>query len=165
VLVEKPEAKSANEKPAKAGEEMLAAQRRSYAVSQVISLADEARRYSDKALRAHVLARAASTLWDADRETARALFHRAWDAAETADAEEQATTAKEKPQFAVLKRALGHDQRSEVIRLAANRDRALSEEFLKKLTEANERDSTDAKSDAKKRSPYHALLGTEAVVK
>jgi tetratricopeptide (TPR) repeat protein len=164
VVVEKPEAKSADEKPAKANEEMLAAQRRSYAVAEVISLADEARRYSDKALRAHVLARAASTLWDADRDTARALFYRAWEAAEMADAEEQ-TKAGEKPQFAVLKRALGHDSRSDVIRLAANRDRALGEEFLKKLTEANERESKDATSDAKKRDPYDSILGTAATSK
>jgi hypothetical protein len=165
VVVEKPEAKSADEKPAKANEEMLAAQRRSYAVSQVISLADEARRYSDKALRAHVLARAASTLWDADRETARELFQRAWDAAEMADAEAQTPKAGENPIYAVMRRSMGHDQRSDVIRFAANRDRALGEEFLKKLTEANERESADSKSDAKKRSPYDDLLGTEAVAK
>jgi hypothetical protein len=163
VVVNKPEAKSAEEKPAKANEEILAAQRRSYAVSQVISLADEARRYSDKAMRAHVLARAASTLWDADRETARALFQRAWDAAEMADAEAQTLKAGENPHFAVLKRALGHDQRSDVVRLATNRDRALGEEFLKKLTEANEREGTEG--DAKKRSPEDNLLGTEAVAK
>jgi hypothetical protein len=167
VVVEKPEAKSADEKPAKANEEMLAAQRRSYAVSQVISLADEARRYSDKTLRGHVLARAASTLWDADRETARALFYRAWDAAEMADVEAQTPKAGENPRTAVLERVWGrgYDQRTDVIRLATNRDRALGEEFLKKLTEANERESTDTKSDTKKRSPYDDLLGSEAVTK
>lgn len=167
VVVEKPEAKSADEKQLPAKEEMLAAQRRSYAVSQVLSLADEARRYSDKALRAHVLARAASTLWNADRETARGLFYRAWDAAETADVEEQAPKAGEKPQYAVLRRVWGrgYDQRSDVIRLAANRDRALGDELLKKLTEANEREATDTKSDTKKRSPYDDLLGTEANTK
>jgi hypothetical protein len=167
VVVEKPEAKSADEKQLPAKEEMLAAQRRSYAVSQVLSLADEARRYSDTGLRAHVLARAASTLWDADRETARGLFYRAWDAAETADVEEQAPKAGEKPQYAVLRRVWGrgYDQRSDVIRLAANRDRALGDELLKKLTEANEREATDTKSDTKKRSPYDDLLGTEANTK
>ena len=162
-VVEKPEPKSADEKPARTNEEMLAAQRRSYAVAQVISLADEARRYTDKALRAHVLARAASTLWDADRDTAGGLFQRAWDAAEMADAESQ-TKSEEKPQYVPLKRALGHDNRSEVIRLAANRDRALGEEFLKKLTETKEREAKDA-SAAKKRDPYDSILGTEATAK
>ena len=158
--------KSTENKSDKTSEEMLVAQRRSYAISQVMSLADEARRYTDKALRTHVLARAASTLWDADRETARGLFQRAWDAAEMADAEPQTPKAGENQRImAAVKRAMGHDQRSDVIRLAANRDRALGEEFLKKLTEANEREATDAKSDAKKRSPYDDLLGTEAVAK
>lgn len=163
VVVEKPEPKSADEKQLPAREEMLAAQRRSYAISEVISLADEARRYSDKALRSHVLARSASTLWDADRETSKALFQRAWDAAEMADVEAQIPNAGENPQNAEFRRVFsrGRDQRSDVIRLAANRDRALGEEFLKKLTEANEREA----SDAKKRSPYDDLMGTEAVAK
>ena len=162
-VVEKPEAKPRGEKSAKANEEMLAAQRRSYAVSEVISLADEARRYLDKALRAHVLARAAGTLWDADRETSRTLFQRAWDAAEMADTE-ALTKSGEKPEYAALKRALGHDNRSEVIRLAANRDRALGEELLKKLTEAKEREAKDA-SEKKKPDPYDSILGTEAASK
>jgi hypothetical protein len=167
VVVEKPEAKSADEKSLKSNEEMLAAQRRSYAVSQILSLADEARRYNDKALRAHVLARAASALWDADREAARGLFYRAWDAAEAADVEAQTPKAGEKPQYAELKRVWGrgYDQRTDVIRLAAGRDRVLSEEFLKKMTEANDRDATDAKSNAKKQSPYDNVLGTDAIVK
>jgi hypothetical protein len=164
-VVEKPEAKSADEKPTKANEETLAVQRRSYAIAQVISLADEARRYSDRALRAHVLARAASTLWDADRETARGLFDRAWDAAEMADAESQTPKPDENSRIrAVVRRAMGHDQRSDVIRLAANRDRTLGEELLKKLTEAKEREAKDA-SAAKKRDPYDSILGTEATSK
>jgi hypothetical protein len=127
VVVEKPEPKSADEKQLPAREEMLAAQRRSYAISEVISLADEARRYSDKALRSHVLARSASTLWDADRETSKALFQRAWDAAEMADVEAQIPNAGENPQNAEFRRVFsrGRDQRSDVIRLAANRDRAI----------------------------------------
>jgi hypothetical protein len=166
VVVEKPAPKSAEEKPLQTNEEMVAAQRRSYAISEVISLADAARRYSDTALRSHVLARAASTLWDADRETARALFQRAWDAAEMADAEEQTPKAGENPQNAMFKRVFGRgfDQRTDVIRLAANRDRVLSEEFLKKLTEANEREAKDT-SGAKKRSPFDDLLGTDAITK
>ena len=160
---EKAPAKSIDEKAGPTDEETLLAQRRSYAIAQVISLADEARRYSDKALRAHVLARAASTLWDADRDTARALFQRAWDAAEIADVEAR-TKSEEQPQFAPLKRALGHDNRSEVIRLAANRDRTLGEEFLKKLSETKESEAKDA-SAARKRDPYDSILGTEATSK
>ena len=42
-----------------------------FAVSLVISLATEARSYSDVALRPRVLARAADVLWDADNVNAR----------------------------------------------------------------------------------------------
>jgi hypothetical protein len=165
--IEKPQPKPNGNLPNKTSEELIAAERRSYAIAQVISLSDEARRYTDKALRAHVLARAASTLWDADKETARSLFARAWDAAEMADAEEKAPKPGEPPQTAILKRVWGrgYDERTDVIRLATSRDRVLGEEFLKKLTEANEREAADTKNDAKKRSPYDDLLGTEAVAK
>lgn len=162
---ESPQPKSTAKISDKTNEELILAQRRSYAISQVISLSDEARKYTDKGLRAHVLARAASTLWDADRETARALFQRAWDAADMADAESQTPKAGENPQTAVLKRVWGrgYDERTDVIRLASSRDRALGEEFLKKLTVANEREATDG--DPKKRSPYDDLLGSDAVAK
>jgi hypothetical protein len=53
-----------------------------FAVSLVISLATEARSYSDVALRPRVLARAADVIWDADNVNARALFKRAWEEAE-----------------------------------------------------------------------------------
>jgi hypothetical protein len=161
-----PQLKSNGNLPDKTKEDLIFAERRSYAISQVISLADEARRYTDKALRSHVLARAASALWDADRDTARGLFQRAWDAAEVADVEAKAPKPGENSQvMAAVKRAMGHDQRSEVIRLAANCDRTLGDELLKKLTDASEREAADAKSDAKARSPYDALLGTEAAAK
>src|SRR3982750_1832813 len=62
------------------------AQRRIFAISTVISLATEARSYKDLELRPPVLARAADALWEADNATARALFVRAWEAAEAADA-------------------------------------------------------------------------------
>src|SRR5437660_2296966 len=45
------------------------AQRRAFAVSLVISLATDARSYTDVALRPRVLARAADVLWDADNVT------------------------------------------------------------------------------------------------
>ena len=160
---EKAPAKSIDEKADQTNEETALAQRRSYAISQVMSLADEARRYQDKGLRAYVLARAADTLWEADRATALALFHRAWEAAETADLEDQAKP--ENVRFAVVRRAMGHDNRSDVIHLASNRERVLGEEFLKKLTEANEQQAADQKTDAKKQAPEDKLLGSQANAK
>src|SRR5438552_1288264 len=70
------------------GAESAEAQRRAFAVSLVISLATDARSYTDVALRPRVLARAADVLWDADNVTARALFARAWEAAEAGDADD-----------------------------------------------------------------------------
>jgi hypothetical protein len=157
-------AKPTEPKPDKVEADELVAQRRTFAISQVISLADEARSYHDLALRPHVLARAADALWEADNNAARLLFRRAWDAAEAGDADAKIPKSgkADNPRFAILRRALGHDLRSEVIHLAANRDQALGEEFLKKLTEANERESTDAKNNSTKDNPYDSLLGTEA---
>src|SRR5829696_2697904 len=73
------------------------AQRRIFATSTVISLATEARSYKDLELRTRVLARAADALWESDNTTARALFVRAWDAAEAADAEDPKINTKRLP--------------------------------------------------------------------
>ncbi len=122
-------------------------ERRAFAISLVISTADEARSDFDLALRPRVLARSADVLWNADNATARALFRRAWEAAEKGDAEELTIKTKDSPPPMViaLRRASGHDLRYEVMNLAARRDRALSEEFFAKLTKETERETEDAK--------------------
>jgi len=128
----------------------LHAQRRTFAVSLVTSLADEARAYRDLALRPRVLARAADILWDADRAASRQLFLRAWAAAEAGDAEDLYLNTKDgAPAMVIaLRRASGRDLRSEVLSLAAVRDRALGEEFLKELKEKTSREAADAKDHA-----------------
>jgi hypothetical protein len=122
--------------------------RRAFAISLVISLGNEARGYSDLALRPRVLARTADALWDVDNVTARALFVRAWDAAEKGDGEEPTTKTKDNPPAMVvsLRRMGGRDLRSEVASIAAKRDRALGEEFLAKLKKEDERDLDESKS-------------------
>jgi hypothetical protein len=128
------------------------AQQRTFAVSMVMSLADEARSYQDLALRARVLARAADVLWDADPNAARAQFRRAWEAAEKADATEPAPPppGKNAPPVMViaLRKIGGYDMRSEVLTLAARRDRTLGEEFLTKLTESTKREAEETKNDS-----------------
>jgi hypothetical protein len=121
----------------------LAAEQRTFAVSQLISLADEARSYSDLALRPRVLARVADTIWDADSDTARRIFRRAWEAAEAADSEELSKKIEDRElqMVAALRRAGGMDTRNEVLRTAARRDRALGEEFLAKLKDQTKEDS------------------------
>lgn len=122
--------------------------RRVTAVSLVTTLADDARAFREPGLRSRVQARAADALWDTDRERAAALFRRAWDEAESADAEADRRVAedrrrqqRERGSFSV---ALPPSLRTEVLRLAARRDRALGEEFLNKLEEARKRESESA---------------------
>src|SRR5260221_11173207 len=59
--IEKSPAKPLEEQTAKANEEMLSAQRRAYAIAQVVSLTDEARPYTDQGRRAIILAPDADT--------------------------------------------------------------------------------------------------------
>lgn len=123
-------------------------ERRAFAISLVISLADDARSYPDLALRPRVIGRSADVLWDADNSTARALFRRAWEAAEKGDAEEVTVKTKDNPPPMVLalRRSSGRDLRSEVLSLIARRDRALAEELFTKLKKENERQIQESKS-------------------
>lgn len=129
-------------------------QRRTFAVSLVTSLADEARSYTDLALRPRVLARAADTLWSNDRDAAMVLFRRAWEAAENGDAEEVTIKTKDNPPAMVigLRRMSGRDLRFEVLSLIARHDKALADELLAKLEEASTSESTSTKIDSGSRS-------------
>src|SRR5215468_5350076 len=145
--------KPANAEVAKAKEEKdleaerILRERRANAQSLLISLASDADRYSDQKLRARTLARTASALWDADTERARAMFRKAWDAAESVDQDAQRKLQEEiKDQQA--KRGSYAVQnppsiRAEVLRLAARRDRKLGEELLAKLNTEKQQEATD----------------------
>ncbi|HEX8163116.1 MAG TPA: hypothetical protein VF538_14700 [Pyrinomonadaceae bacterium] len=135
-------------KAAPAAYDPLAESRRTTAVTLVSSLADEARSFHDEMLRARVQARAADALWETEPERARSLFRRAWDAAELADKEIARRVEEDKRRqlaaggSVMLSRPA--NLRSEVLRLAAKRDRALGEEFLAKLDEQRKQDERDA---------------------
>jgi hypothetical protein len=138
-----------------------AAQQRTVAISLVSTLADEARSFKDQTRRARVQARAADVLWDTDPERARELFRRAWEAAETVDAETAKKRAEEMKRLEseggpVVVRG-GPDLRSEVLRLVAKRDRKLGEEFLKALDEAAEKQRSEAATD--RRNDPNSRLG------
>ncbi|HEX7315813.1 MAG TPA: hypothetical protein VF297_17995 [Pyrinomonadaceae bacterium] len=153
VAQEQPAAKP---KPAKTSARKTAAEpadpmaeiKRTTAISLVSTLADDARTFRDPALRARVQARSADALWDTEREKAVTLFRRAWDEAEAADAEADRRVADERARqqrargYASVQ--LGPSLRTEVLRLAAKRDRALGEEFLTKLDEARKREMESA---------------------
>ncbi len=159
-----PPTKAVKTKTAKSEEsEAVAAHRAIVAVSLLTALADEARGFRDQALRARIEARAADAFWEADPDKARALFRRAWDDAETADAEAAKRQAEQIRQQeaaggpAVRRRP--RDLRSEVLRIVAKRDKALAEEFLAKLSEADEREKTEATAKLN-REPTEASIST-----
>jgi hypothetical protein len=118
-----------------------------FAVSLVMSLATEARSFSDIALRPRVLARAADVIWDVDTVNARALFKRAWEEAEKGDADEVTIKTKDNPPAMVtaLRRMSGRDLRFEVLSVMAKRDRAMAEEFFAKLKSENDSAKAGAK--------------------
>jgi hypothetical protein len=123
-------------------------ERRANAQSLLISLAADARNFSDQTLRARTQARIADALWDVDPERARTMFRNAWDAAEIADAEgqrrmrEEAQRQKDKTGNSAI---VGPPNvRGEVLRRAARRDRALGEEFLAKLKVEKQQEATEA---------------------
>jgi hypothetical protein len=131
-----------------------AAERRNVAVSLLTSLADDARAFRDQKLRARVLARTADALWATEPERSRDLFRRAWDAAETGDAEaarQAADDLRRQQQGGAVVRRSPRDMRSEVLRIMAKRDRKLADEFLKKLEDAAEREAKEATADANRR--------------
>ncbi|HEX8560641.1 MAG TPA: hypothetical protein VF668_21285 [Pyrinomonadaceae bacterium] len=141
--------KSAAKKPAAdAAADPMAEVRRASAVSLVSALADEARAFGDPALRARVQARAADALWDTERERARALFRRAWDAAEAADRDTASLSDAERRRRSIAQGAAGPrgllNMRREVAILASKRDRELGEEFLTRMDEARKSEESGA---------------------
>lgn len=144
-------ARGADTRPS-AEAEALAAQRRAQAVSMLTTLADQARDFRDETVRARAQARAADALWETDPKLARTLFRRAWEAADSADREAARKLEEEvKAQLARHGTAMTStppDLRAEVLRLAAHRDRALGEEFLKQLAKSSEQEAGDAATDA-----------------
>lgn len=119
--------------------------RRTLAISLLSSLADEARSFRDLAQRARVQARTADALWDVDHENARALFKQAWDSAESADEENSRRSEEEVRAMLAARGSTASRQRPnlrrEVLRLAARHDRALGEEFLRKLEESRKQEA------------------------
>ena len=103
--------------------ERIARERRAQARALLISLASDARSFRDQTLRARSLARIADALWAVDADEGRALFRKAWEAAETADENPAPYNLGETPP----------NLRGEVLKLAARRDHRLAEQFLEKL--------------------------------
>ena len=101
--------------------------RQQQAASLLLSLSTDARSFRDLTLRARSLASIADLLWDLDRDQARVLFTRAWDAAEAAERDNSTTV----------------NLRQEVLGLAARHDRALAEAFLESIKTAQPDEQPD----------------------
>jgi hypothetical protein len=150
-----PQKVSGKKTPAKAApaeEDPMAEVRRTTAISLITSLAEDARGFRDPTLRSRVQARAADALWDTEREKARTLFRRAWDEAEAADAEsdrrieeERRKQLRERGSFSVR---MPPSLRTEVLRLAARRERELGEEFLARLEASRKQELADGATSA-----------------
>ena len=140
--------KPASKKAVAGNVDPLAEARRTMASSLLVSLAEEARSFHDLALRARVQARAADALWDSEPESARALFRRAWDSAESADEENARLSEEERRARSAAGGTTASrrqpNMRREVLRLAARHDRELGEEFLNKLEDARKLEAADA---------------------
>jgi hypothetical protein len=141
-------AKTSSSKATAGEADPMAEVRRTTAITLVSSLANDAQMFRDPVLRARVQARAADALWDTERDRALTLFRRAWDEATAADAEsdrrmaeEKARQMRERGNFAFRRQP---SVRAEVLRLAAKRDRALGEEFLKRLDEGRKQEAENA---------------------
>ena len=147
----------AAKKPNADAADPMAEVRRASAVSLVSTLADEARTFSEPALRARVQARAADALWDTDKEKARALFRRAWEAAESADRDSANLSEDERRRRAIAQGAAGArgllNMRREVVILASRRDREMGEEFLAKLDEGRKSEESGASATTAPQTP------------
>ncbi len=157
---QKPPARSGNATaapPAASATNDLPDERRTTAIGLLTALGDEAKTFRDESLRARVQARVADALWEIDKDRARTLFRRAWDAAAVVDAARSPTDEDERRQLGVFTRRAGSRSstdfapvprlRQEVLRFAARRDPKLGEEFLAKLTEAKERETSSTSSN------------------
>jgi len=113
--------------------------RREQARSLLVALSTDARTFRDSTLRARSLARIADALWQVDTDQARVMFRKAWEAAESADQENE-VKKQEDINRQKAKTGGGYvlnsfpNVRREVLGLAARHDRVLSNEFLDKLT-------------------------------
>jgi hypothetical protein len=129
----------------------LAEARLAFAIQLVSSLADEARTYKDEPLRVRIQARAADVLWKVDRERARTLFARAWEAADTVDKDGRRKNEEERKRFHSGRGGTGvismpPNLRAEVLHLAALHDRKLAENFLAKMEEDDKRNADETNS-------------------
>ncbi len=115
--------------------------KRAEAAALLVETADKARSFDDLFYRARVQALAADALWPHDERQARAIFRRAWEAAEASDKAEHEEAASEAGTLPGATPKVT-DARDEVLRKAAARDSRLAGIFLRAL--ASDKDESAA---------------------
>jgi hypothetical protein len=120
-------------------EEQKDQMRRNQARSLLVALSSDARTFNNTTLRAKSLVRIADLLWDLDVDQAKIMFRKAWEAAESADIENDKNIQEEIRQQKLRNNGGSSvspppSLRREVIRLVTPHDIALGEEFGEKLS-------------------------------
>jgi hypothetical protein len=130
---------------------------RAAAISIIKSLVDESDRYQNQTLKVRTQARAADAIWDVDSKFAKELFLRAWETAEKEDEKGVQAAEDARKKFLTSRDGSGStlfippatNLRSEVLKLAAQRDPELGESLLERLDDAKERDeAAESKNSA-----------------
>jgi hypothetical protein len=137
--------------------------RRTEAIALLGEAAASARLFDDLFYRARVQAQVADALWDADEQSARAIFRRAWEAAAVSDKAEREASANASGAATLTSQPLITEARDEVFLKAATRDPSLAEAFLKDLTKELAEDKSNAQNQQPAgRNPWHELSGIDA---
>ena len=121
--------------------------RRAKALALLSETAEDARAISDLFYRARLQALVADALWPLDRQRARAVFRRAWEAATASDKAEEETAAQE---TGALPGAVEEvtDARDEVLSKTAARDSALADQFLRELLKGRKPENDAEQNEA-----------------
>lgn len=122
--------------PVKKDKEATRIRRRQDAVELLLTLAHDANRFDDQALRAVTQARVASILWKSNREKALDLYERAWDTAELLHKDRRRRADSEVPSQSPGVAFAPADVRTEIIDLAFESDPKVGEVFLEQLLTA-----------------------------
>jgi hypothetical protein len=125
--------------------------RRALALTLLAETADKARTFDDLFYRARVQALAADALWPHNEQQARAIFHRAWEAAAASDKAEQEEAASEEGMLPGRIQKVT-EARDVVLRAAAARDARLAEIFLRDLSGENDEGNAIRNEPARRRT-------------
>jgi hypothetical protein len=145
---QRPRNRASQDRKTTAESKEAADQRRRQALELLRETAERARSLDDLYYRSRIQTLAADALWSFDREQARLIFRRAWEAATAWDKREAEEIERESGAEAAAGFVM--DARYEVILKTAARDPALADSFLKEFEkERKERDAPQGQTAAR----------------